>query len=248
MILDTFTKDELLSTLKGVIPIFKERAQNFMAHNARDIAKKAKYGAFYKTISGVIDGQRYYYNVVYVKNKDYLEMGNGPLITVVSNGKRNLVVELHDWEDPNSTDGTYLKVFTEHFLTRFCDRMGFDVEKMSLIDKTNAFGANEEGHYSSTVLGDFMRKYDKTKLNAKFLDTTIFKTWYAASRRGDIAIVEQYGSVPVWRTFISKEMLFEDQVNDPNYRMIKEMSEKQVKNPEEYIPDFLFEANRAQKK
>ena len=43
-------------------------------------------------------------------------------------------------------------------------------------------------------------------------------------------------------------MLFENQVNDPTYKMIKEMSEKQIKEADVYVPDFIFEDYRAQKK
>ena len=35
---------------------------------------------------------------------------------------------------------------------------------------------------------------------------------------GDISIVESYGPVSVWRTFITKEMLFESQTEDFYYR------------------------------
>ena len=122
------------------------------------------------------------------------------------------------------------------------------MENMSAIEKAHAFANMESGYYSSTVLGDFVKKYEKTRLEARFLETTPFKTWYASSSRGDIAIVEQYGTIPVWRTFISREMLFENQVNDPTYKMIKEMSEKQIKEADVYVPDFLFEDYRAQKK
>ncbi len=248
MILETFTKEELLSTFKKVVPIFKQRAQNYMSYNEKELTKKTKSGRHYKSFSGVIDGQRYYYNVEFAIINGNLDLGNGPLMTVVSVGRRNLVVEFHDWENPNSTDGSYIKILTEHFLTRFCERMGLDVDAMSILEKANAFGHMEQGSYCSTVLGDFLKKYEKTKLSARFLDASHFKTWYGSSPRGDIAIVEQYGTIPVWRTFISKEMLYDDQINDSVYKVIKERSEKQIKETEVYIPDCLFEEYRAQKK
>ena len=46
---------------------------------------------------------------------------------------------------------------------------------------------------------------------------------------------------------MAKEMLFENQLNDPKYRMLKEMQEKQVSLEEIYVPDFLFEEYRAPK-
>ena len=249
MILDTFTKEELLSTLIKVIPIFKQRAKSYLTYNAKELAKKLKSGIYKKCITGVVDGQRYYYNVIYFGDKKNVDVANGYLQTVVQVGKRNVVIEFSEFEDPNSTDGSYIKILTEHFLTRFCERMGLSMENMSAIEKAHAFANMESGYYSSTVLGDFVKKYEKTRLEARFLETTPFKTWYASSSRGDIAIVEQYGTIPVWRTFISREMLFENQVNDPTYKMIKEMSEKQIKEADVYVPDFIFEDyNRAQKK
>lgn len=248
MILDTFTKEELLSTLIKVIPIFKQRAKSYLTYNAKELAKKLKSGIYKKCITGVVDGQRYYYNVIYFGDKKNVDVANGYLQTVVQVGKRNLVIEFSEFEDPNSTDGSYIKILTEHFLTRFCERMGLSMENMSAIEKAHAFANMESGYYSSTVLGDFVKKYEKTRLEARFLETTPFKTWYASSSRGDIAIVEQYGTIPVWRTFISREMLFENQVNDPTYKMIKEMSEKQIKEADVYVPDFIFEDYRAQKK
>lgn len=248
MILDTFTKEELLSTLIKVIPIFKQRAKSYLTYNAKELAKKLKSGIYKKCITGVVDGQRYYYNVIYFGDKKNVDVANGYLQTVVQVGKRNLVIEFSEFEDPNSTDGSYIKILTEHFLTRFCERMGLSMENMSAIEKAHAFANMESGYYSSTVLGDFVKKYEKTRLEARFLETTPFKTWYASSSRGDIAIVEQYGTIPVWRTFISREMLFENQVNDPTYKMIKEMSEKQIKEADVYVPDFIFKDYRAQKK
>ena len=219
-----------------------------MTYNAKELAKKLKSGIYKKCITGVVDGQRYYYNVIYFGDKKNVDVANGYLQTVVQVGKRNLVIEFSEFEDPNSTDGSYIKILTEHFLTRFCERMGLSMENMSAIEKAHAFANMESGYYSSTVLGDFVKKYEKTRLEARFLETTPFKTWYASSSRGDIAIVEQYGTIPVWRTFISREMLFENQVNDPTYKMIKEMSEKQIKEADVYVPDFIFKDYRAQKK
>ena len=53
--------------------------------------------------------------------------------------------------------------------------------------------------------------------------------WYAASHRGDVAIVELYGKIPVWRTFISEAMLYDSQTNDPYYQLIKDMTSKQMR-------------------
>jgi hypothetical protein len=106
MILETFTKEELLTTLKKVVPVFIQRAENYMFHNEKELLKKTKLKSYYKTFSGILDGQRYYYNVEYTRINGKLDLGNGPLITVISVGKRNIVVEFCVWADPNSIDGT----------------------------------------------------------------------------------------------------------------------------------------------
>lgn len=239
MILDTFTKEELISTLKNVVPIFRQRAENFMGNNVKKLSKQVKGVEYPKIFSGIIDGQRYYYEVVYRRDRDTIEMGDGPLTTVVTCGKRNLAVVFQAFQDPESLDGSYLKILTEHFLTRYCERTGMDVEKMSIIDKVKAWGHGGSGFYTSVGCGEFLKKYQKTHLKARFLDTEIFKTWYAASRKGDIAIVEQYGSIPVWRTFIAEEMLHDSQIEDPYYQAIKEMSAKQVEDPNDYIKNVM---------
>lgn len=239
MILDTFTKEELIYTLTKVVSIFEQRAANFMSYNAQDIVKRARKGQYYKTFSGVVDRQRFYYNVVYTLENDYIKMGRGPLFTVVPNGRRNLIVEFHSFEDPKSRDGSYLRIYTEHFLTRFCERMGLPVESMSVVEKANAFGGNNPLNYSATQLGDFLTKYTRSRLNANFLDKEDFNIWFASSPKGDVAVIEAYGSIPVWRTFISEEMLRQSQTDDPCYQLIKEMSEKQVDDPEKYATEKL---------
>lgn len=228
MILDTFTQTELISTLLKVAPIFKKRAINYTDHNSDNIIRKAKTGVYYKYFSGIIDGQRYYYDVAYVRKGKGVSIGEGPITTIINNDRRKLVITFHPDADPNSKDGDSLKVLTEHFLTRYCERMGMESDNMDLIDKYYAFGRREQKMYGATVCGNFLKKYGNTKLNATFLDQNDFTVWYAASGRGDIAIVEIYGNIPVWRTFISETMLYDSQVSDPYYQLIKDMSTKQM--------------------
>ena len=239
MILDTFTREELISTFLKVIPIFKQRATNYSEHNVNKLFKKTKDNVYYKYFTGVIDGQRYYYDVEFIRKGKGISIGEGPITTIINNDRRKLVITFHPDADPNLDDGDSLKVLTEHFLTRYCERMGLTSDDMALIDKYYAFGRSEQKSYGATVCGDFLKKYGNTKLKAAFLDQEKFSVWYAASRRGDIAIVELYGNIPVWRTFISETMLYESQTSDPYYQLIKDMSAKQMK-----VADYIAYLNQ----
>ena len=195
MVLDTFTIEELISAFLKVVPIFKKRAVNYTEHNVNDLFKKIKDGVYYKCFTGIVDGQRYYYDVAYTRNGKGVSLGEGPISTIVNNDRRKLVITFHPGADPNSKDGDYLKVHTEHFLTRYCERMGLESDDMTLIEKSNAFGRSEDNSYGATVCGNFLKKYGNTRLKASFLNQDDFSVWYAASHRGDVAIVELYGKI-----------------------------------------------------
>ena len=59
MVLDTFTREELISAFLKVVPIFKKRAVNYTEHNVNDLFKKIKDGVYYKCFTGIVDGQLY---------------------------------------------------------------------------------------------------------------------------------------------------------------------------------------------
>lgn len=240
MILDTFTKEELISAFLKVVPIFKKRAVNYTEHNADNLYRKTKDGVYYKYYTGIIDGQRYYYDVAYIRKGKGVSIGEGPITTIINNDRRKLVITFHPDADPNSKDGNFIKVFTEHFLSRYCERMGMETDNMTLVDKYYAFGRTEKDNYGATICGDFLKKYENSKLKATFLDQKDFSIWYGSSRRGDIVIIEMYGNIPVWRTFISETMLYDSQVSDPYYQLIKDMAAKQMK-----VSDYIASLNQS---
>lgn len=245
MILETFTKEELITTLNKAVAILRDRADNYIAKNLREFHKKEKHQVHYKMLSGVIDHQRYYYMAPYVRIKDGVDVGRGPIVTVITVGRRNLILFYADYADPKSTDGSYLKIATEHFLTRYCERNGYSVETMSLMDKVNIWDNTGMGRYTAISVGDIMKQYGNTQLGANFLDCSDFKLSYAANQKGDIAIIEQYGTIPVWRTFVPADMLFDTQVNNPYYQAIYEMAANDVKDPIAYVKARIYQALEA---
>ena len=123
------------------------------------------------------------------------------------------------------TEDTFLLNNARFYITLH----SLESDDMTLIEKSNAFGRSEDNSYGATVCGNFLKKYGNTRLKASFLNQDDFSVWYAASHRGDVAIVELYGKIPVWRTFISEAMLYDSQTNDPYYQLIKDMTSKQMK-------------------
>ena len=85
MVLDTFTIEELISAFLKVVPIFKKRAVNYTEHNVNDLFKKIKDGVYYKCFTGIVDGQRYYYDVAYTRNGKGVSLGEGPISTIFNN-------------------------------------------------------------------------------------------------------------------------------------------------------------------
>ena len=63
-----------------------------------------------------------------------------------------------------------------------------------------------------------IKRYGEPSLKMNFLSKEERFCECVYLDEGDIAIVESYGPVSVWRTFISKEMLFESQKEDDYYK------------------------------
>ena len=107
---------------------------------------------------------------------------------------------------------------------------------LSLIEKTMVILSEKQPLCVSTVDDDVIRRYGEPSLPFRFLQEGVKETECTYINDGDIAIVERYGLVPVWRTFIAKEMLFDSQrefVERPEIQegiqVAKEFSSKMAK-------------------
>lgn len=217
MILDTFTLEELISALKNAVVIFKDRVNNYRDANTKVLSKKLKNGDFYKTHSGIINGQRYYYYAKYYLENNHVKIGYGAIVTVVPCGRRQLIIQYNEYGKDSSIDGRIMHVYTEHFLSRFYSRTGKNDTTMTLLEKYDFFINNNISYFRATCAGDILRRYKGAKLKAKFLETDDFQIWHGMTSDGDVAIIEQYGMVPVYRTYITSDMLKNNQVSDDFY-------------------------------
>lgn len=223
MILDTFTKEELISALEEAFEVFKLRVINWAEKNVNFLASRAKGEGYKRQFSGVIKNQRYYLNANYLREGDGINPGINCLFTFVPNGNRLLVVIFNPFADPDATDGAYLKVTTEHFINRYCERHNFPVANKPLEEKMCYFTYGNGASFTGIPIGDFIRRNGKPALKVGFLDASNADMWISCNANGDVAIIEKYGNIPVWRTYISKDMLFEKQKTDPYYQALIEV-------------------------
>lgn len=223
MLLDTFTKEELISALQDAFKVFEPRICRFAENNVTMLARKAKGNGFQRIFSAEIKNQRYYLVINYERERDEIKIGVSGMITFIANDKRTLVVIFNPLAEPDAKSGAYLKMTTEHFINRFCERQNIDTKGKALHEKVLYFTNSIGKSFTGIPMGDFIKRNGKPALKAGFLDASDAKMWLSCNANGDVAIIEQYGNIPVWRTYISEEMLFEKQKSDPYYQALVEV-------------------------
>ena len=226
MIIDTFTRDELITTLNEAFEILIARAYSYAEKNIDFVSRNAKGEGYARTFSGIIKKQRYYLDINYLKQGEYIKVGARGLITFIGNESRTLIIIFDPFGDPNDTHGTYVKLTTEHFINRYCERSGIKTDGKTLHEKVQYFTHGTSGGFTGIPTGDFIRRNGKPALKIGFLDSSNAQTWLSCNSKGDVAIIEMYGNIPVWRTYITHEMLYERQKEDPYYQALMNLIER----------------------
>lgn len=216
MILGTFTRAELLKTFHKIADVFEERAHGFCNYNQKAILKRLKgSGEYTKVFSCEIDGQRYYETFHFFSSKEGIDGKRLSIVTVFKDAKGTFVLAHNP--NPSPVDDVYykssmeLKLFSSHYIDRFFERTGKDVFGRSLEEKVMLILSENQPLSVATVDDSVIRRYGEPSLPYTFLREGKKEIECVYINDGDIAIVERYGLVPVWRTFIPKEMLFESQ-------------------------------------
>ena len=216
MILGTFTRAEILKTFHKIADVFEERARGFCYYNQKSILKKLKgSGEYTKVFSCEIEGQRYYETFHFLPSKDGIDGNRQSIVTVFKDAKGTFVLAHNP--NPSPVDDVYykssmeLKLFSSHYVDRFYERTGKDVSGISLEEKVLLLLSENQPLSVATVDDSVIRRYGEPSLPYTFLQDGKKETECVYINDGDIAIVERYGPVPVWRTFIPKDMLFDSQ-------------------------------------
>ena len=218
MILRTFTRNEVIRALHRAYETFEERARGYCNHNVKALAKKiGKEKKVERVFSCEMDGQRYYEKFIFILKDGYIS-GMGQSVATLFNDSREPFVLLHSPTNFGPDDYYFrtsreLRIFSSHFINRFFERSGRNPEGMDLIGKTMVILSEMQSISASTVNDEVIRRYGEPALSFAFLQEGKKETECSYLNDGDIAIVERYGPVPVWRTYVSKDMLFKEQLD-----------------------------------
>ena len=217
MILDTFTYKELYSTLLSVYREIADRAHGFAGPNLKKLRGLCKNGEYHRPFYATIKNQRYRLGVVYQQCPKGVFVGIRALHTVISNNNRKLVIEAKSLENSGPTLTLLISVYTEHFLNRFCERSQQCIDDLPLLEKACLFYDNKDINVASSREDEIIRRHGEPSLEVAFLPKENRNIECFCFKTGDIAIVEKYDTIPVWRTYITEDMLFASQKNDTSY-------------------------------
>lgn len=238
MILETFTHQEIYTSLRKAYEILNDRAAAYLSHNFKKIHLLCKHGEYTRIFSGIIDNQRYTFKIVYgaIKNGNVAYGGNN-LYTVFNYGNRKMLIKMYRYGSPD-THQYGIAYFTEHFMNRFCERLQLCEANLPLLDKARLFDENTDLRVHGSFDDNIINRYKSPSLKAPFLSKENLRIECECFKNGDIAIVEHYDKVTVWRTYVTKEMLYDSQLNDPAYvcSVEKSFADRDTPADHEWIP------------
>ena len=216
MVLSTFTRGEVIEKLKQAAELFDERSRSYCYHNQKAIVSRLKKNKREsKLFSCELDGQRYYQKHTFWIENGYIA-GNHSSVVTILNDPKGVFVLIHSPLFRQASDyfmktSLELRIFSGHFVSRFFERTGRDATNMTLVDKTIIILEQMQSFIPSTVEDEVIRRHGEPSLPFTFLQEGKKEIECSYINDGDIAIVERYGPVPVWRTYVVKEMLFDSQ-------------------------------------
>jgi hypothetical protein len=227
MILPTFTRDEVIKELKQVNAILDERARSYFYYNEKIIKSQLRRtGKYERVFHCEYHGQEYYERFEFNLDGNSIFIGAGSVMTLFNDTKGRFVLLHLPFkslpEDQYIRGSLELRIFSGHFVERFFERLGINGNGKTLIDKTMVVVDKLQSIVPSTYEDEVIRRHGEPTLTYKFLQEGDKDYECSYFGDGDIAIVERYGVVPVWRTYITKEMLFKSQVDYTNKPHIQE--------------------------
>ena len=218
MILSTFSYEQLLKTMQKAASLLQERCEGYAYHNQNVIFRKAKKKALTRVVSCEIDHQRYYQKFFLKCEGNRIGYQCTSVVTVLLHENRKYVVTYNPLTLHEPLISSKIRLFTEHYLNRYFERNGYDAQGKELHEMVQAILESNTNIVPASVDDSVIRRYGEPSLKMNFLSKEERLCECVYLEGGDIAIVESYGPVSVWRTFITKEMLFESQTEDFYYR------------------------------
>lgn len=240
MILETFTHKEIHITLRKAYATLLDRAKSYLDNNYKKIHIQCKgCDVVERNVQGTINNQRYSLWTEYRKIGSRILYGASTLHTVFMYRNRKFVIKMYPY-GPDIEHAKYgIAYLTEHFLNRFCERLCLCPAETNLLEKARLFDRNTDLKVHNSFDDNIISRFKEPSLHAIFLPKENRKISCECFKNGDIAIVEYYDKITVWRTYITKEMLFDSQLNDPSYidTVAKSLADQNKKGDNYCIPE-----------
>lgn len=218
MITSTFSYEELLRTMQKAASLLQERCEGYAYHNQDSILRKAKKNVLTRVVSCEIEYQRYYQKFFIKCEGKRVGYQSTSVVTVLSHDNRKYVVTFNPLTLHEPLIPSKIRLFTEHYLNRYFERNQINSNGLGLHEMVQVILESNTNIVPASIDDDVIKRHGEPALKMNFLSKEERFCECVYLDDGDIAIVESYGPVSVWRTFISKEMLFESQKEDDYYK------------------------------
>lgn len=218
MITSTFSYEELLKTMQKAASLLQERCEGYAYHNQDIIFRRAKKSVLTRVVSCEIEHQRYYQKFFIKCEGKRVGYQSTSVVTVLQHENRKYVVTFNPLTLHEPMIPSKIRLFSEHYLNRYFERNQMSSDGLGLHEMVQAILESNANVVPASIDDNVIKRYGEPSLKMNFLSKEERFCECVYLDEGDIAIVESYGPVSVWRTFISKEMLFESQKEDDYYK------------------------------
>ena len=218
MITSTFSYEELLKTMQRAASLLQERCEGYAYHNQDTIFRRAKKQALTRVVSCEIEHQRYYQKFFIKCEGKRVGYQSTSVVTILQHENRKYVITFNPLTLHEPMIPSKIRLFTEHYLNRYFERNQMSSDGLGLHEMVQAILESNTNIVPASIDDSVIKRYGEPSLKMNFLSKEERFCECVYLDEGDIAIVESYGPVSVWRTFISKEMLFESQKEDEYYK------------------------------
>ena len=218
MITSTFSYEELLKTMQRAASLLQERCEGYAYHNQDTIFRRAKKQALTRVVSCEIEHQRYYQKFFIKCEGKRVGYQSTSVVTILQHENRKYVITFNPLTLHEPMIPSKIRLFSEHYLNRYFERNQMSSDGLGLHEMVQAILESNTNIVPASIDDSVIKRYGEPSLKMNFLSKEERFCECVYLDEGDIAIVESYGPVSVWRTFISKEMLFESQKEDEYYK------------------------------
>ena len=225
MITSTFSYEQLLKTMQKAASTMLERCEGYVYHNEDIICRKAKKSALTRVVSCEIEHQRFYQKFFIKCEGKRLGYSYTSVVTVLLHDNKKYVITFNPLTLHEPLLPSKIRIFTEHYLNRYFERNNLNSCGLGLHEMVQVIFESNTNIVPSSIDDNVINRHGEPALKMNFLSKEERFCECVYHEAGDISIVEAYGPISVWRTFISKDMLHESQKSDECYKYAQDTIE-----------------------